>query len=136
MAREAESNLAAMGGQQAAAAKRVQGVASSVDIKVKVSNTSSVPFALAAVWGAKRRTGWYAQAKYAQRGGVAGRVIRRALGRHNNGQQFKPWVGSSWQVGERGEGPYGLNDAIASKIDEAVDAQADGIENLMNTMRG
>ena len=44
--------------------------------------------------------------------------------------QFEKWVGSSWAVGKRGEGPYAINEAVADKEDEIVEAIADGMDRL------
>ena len=32
--------------------------------------------------------------------------------------QFLPWVGNTWIGGRRGEGPYVINDTVASYADE------------------
>lgn len=44
--------------------------------------------------------------------------------------QFRPWVGNTWRVGERGEGPYAINEAIADKEDELVEAVDDNLGRL------
>lgn len=44
--------------------------------------------------------------------------------------QFQPWVGSSWEVGRRGSGPYAINDAVADKENEIVDAVADSFDRI------
>lgn len=49
----------------------------------------------AAIWGAKKRTGWYGRSRY----------------RNSRGRQHPEWVGNSWDVGGSG-GPRGLNDAV------------------------
>lgn len=59
----------------------------------------------AAFFGAKGRAGW-------NLGWYKGELRpRRYLGGR---PQFQEWVGASWAVGVRGEGPYAINDAIAS----------------------
>lgn len=44
--------------------------------------------------------------------------------------QFRPWVGSSWQIGARGQGPYAVNEAIADAEDEIVDGIGDALIEL------
>lgn len=44
--------------------------------------------------------------------------------------QFGPWVGNTWQIGQAGEGPRAVNDAIASREDELIEAVGDVVERL------
>lgn len=113
---EARSNASGMGGQQAAAAGAIKASASAEGISIRVGRTARAPFGLAAFWGAERQTGWYGQGRYFNSMGV----------------QFKPWVGASWDVGQAGEGPYAVNAAIASKIDEVMDGWSDDVIQIMN----
>jgi hypothetical protein len=107
---EAQSRL-----HGASASKNIKASAGLTGISIIVSNTSAVPWTLADIWGAKKRTGWYAAERY--EGGAP---------------QHPPWVGNSWTVGSRGEGPYGVNAAIADKLDEVMDGWAEDIQQLMN----
>jgi hypothetical protein len=45
-------------------------------------------------------------------------------------KQFEEWRGNSWSVGVAGTGPRAVNDAVASKEDELVEAIGDVIEDL------
>jgi hypothetical protein len=55
-----------------------------------------------AFWGAKRRTGWNAR-------------------NPDSRPQHPAWVGNSWAVGVVGQGPYGINPAIAHHLPQIVD---------------
>lgn len=44
--------------------------------------------------------------------------------------QFLPWVGATWRVGERGEGPYLINQGIADRMDAMLDEVGREIETL------
>lgn len=44
--------------------------------------------------------------------------------------QFDEWRGNSWSVGVAGTGPRAVNDAVASKEDELVEAIADVFDEL------
>ena len=88
--------------QQEAAAAAIGQSASKKGAKVTVGAPASAPFGRAAFWGAKRRTGWFAQDKY-------DRSPKR---------QFPEWVGNAWKVGQRGQGPHVINDALADHLDE------------------
>lgn len=43
--------------------------------------------------------------------------------------QFPPWVGNSWDPGGPG-GPYAINAALRSKLDEITDAYGDAMDRL------
>ncbi len=66
----------------------------------------------AAFWGAKQdHTGWNAG---------------------NRGQPNQPeWVGNSWDVGVKGQGPYALNEAIATHLDSYLEEMWDGIDRVV-----
>lgn len=72
----------------------------------------SPPHALVGVMGAKRRTGWYSLPPY----------------RESTGRQFPPWVGTSWDPGERGGAPYHLGPVINASVDDVADIYADEFE--------
>jgi len=64
----------------------------------------------AAFWGAKRRTGWYADSRY-----------------RKSTRQHPIWVGNGWQAGVKGQGPYALNDAIADNRDRIFDLYSEAV---------
>lgn len=84
---------AAQGGtrQQQTAAYNVVGSGNLAGGSVVVSNGNGIPWALGSFFGSKR-------------------------------PQFPglPWVGKSWDVGVRGQGPYFINDAIADDADDLM----------------
>lgn len=49
-------------------------------------------------------------------------------------QQFRPWIGASWSLGEGGEGPgsgpYGINPAISARRDEIGEMYLARLEEL------
>lgn len=45
--------------------------------------------------------------------------------------QFPEWVGDSWQVGARGSGPRGINDAVADTEREVLEALGDFLESIV-----
>lgn len=65
--------------QQRRMAARVKAGADLQAGLLRIANTVSAPFAVAAFMGTKKRTGWYARPRY--------RASRR--------RQFQPWVGQS-----------------------------------------
>lgn len=89
VAGEARSFARGHGGSTAHFAGTIYGIGSAK--KAAISNRRE---GNAAIWGAKKRTGWNA-------------------GRRNRGgrPQHPKWVGNSWDVGGSG-GPRGINDAI------------------------
>lgn len=87
--------------QLAAAASGVRSAATASAARLNVQRGRSA----AAVYGTAGPTGWLANAQH------AGTTAR------NNPR----WVGSSWRVGVHGEGPRGVNDAIADGETQIVD---------------
>ena len=83
----------------------------------KAAFVGTVPkpgYALAWIWGARRRTGWYAKGRY-----------------HDSpARQFPAWVGNQWDPGELGGSPYYIGPAINQSIDEVVELYGDEIEDL------
>jgi hypothetical protein len=112
---EAQSRARALGGIHAKAADAIKASASTTGISVRIAATAGSPYGLLAFWGATRHSGWYAANRY-----------------RDSPPQHPPWVGNTWQVGEPGEGPYAINDAIAATIDDVMNNWADAIEALMN----
>lgn len=81
-------------------AAAIQGRATQYVARIGISSRSTMWGANTAFFGAKRRAGWYAAQKYGA----------------SPARQFPEWVGSSWTAGVRGEGPYVINDVIASQM--------------------
>jgi hypothetical protein len=71
--------------------------------------------ALGAIWGMRRRSGWFAARRYEQ----------------STGRQFRPWVGNQWDPGEQGGKPYFIGDAINDSIDEVLDIYEQEIDALV-----
>ena len=109
----ARSIAEGLGGVHARAAKAIKGYATQTEARLGSHPSASVPEANVAVWGAKRRTGWYAARRYA-----GGRP------------QHPPWVGNSWTVAERGQGPYALNQAVSEEADHIVELYAEAFDRL------
>ena len=114
VAARAASNVAGLpSAQQRKAAGNVRGRGSAAAARIAVVPSASVPWAKAAIWGSKGRSGWYAAPKYA---GLSGR-------------QFPAWVGSSWQAGGPG-GPYGVNAAVRSEAPWIEAKYLSGVDEL------
>lgn len=57
--------------------------------------------------------------------------MRRVTGWNFGSTPNQPrWVGNSWSVGVAGQGPYAINDAIASNIQRIVDMYGDAVERI------
>lgn len=86
-----------------------------------------------AFWGTKRRSGWYNWRRYLSNSqeGVASREGWVA-GSHGI-KQHPPWIGSDWDVGVEGQGPYAINDAIARGREYLDDIYLDEIGTLAHT---
>jgi hypothetical protein len=117
---ESRSRLAGYVGHRKAArvGRQIKARASGLGIRIGVSNSSRVPYALATIWGTKKRTGWYARRRFEDSDGV----------------QHEDWVGAGWKAGEVGEGPYGINSAIHAKRDEAIALWAEKVEQLLGEL--
>jgi hypothetical protein len=112
-ARRAQGYAQGMGGIQAKASGAIVGRGDQRYARIGVSGGRGVPFANVAFWGAKRHTGWYAQAQYAA-----------------SPPQHPPWVGSDWEVGVMGQGPYAINPAIALYMPELLEEYGRMVEEL------
>ena len=94
-AQQSQRRARGMGGVRAKAAGKITGRASTDGALVGVpSGIGAVAF-----WGAKRHTGWYAAPRFSE-----------------SPRQHPEWVGNSWEAGVAGQGPYAINDAIASYL--------------------
>lgn len=86
--------------QLAAVAGRLRGTGSTTGARISVPRGRPA----AAVYGTEKRTGWLGNARH-----------RTTTARNN-----PPWVGSTWRVATKGEGPRGVNDALADGQDKIV----------------
>ncbi len=101
--------------QQKMAIDAIRGKATEKEARIGVTASQRVPWALAAVWGAYRKTGWYADPlKYKQ----------------STARQFSPWVGNSWDVAVAGEGPYGINPALAAHLPDILEFYEQGLDRI------
>lgn len=97
-----------MGGPFAHFADSIKGTGGVAGAKITID-----PVANAAYWGAKKRTGWYADDRF--------------LGEPS---QHPPWVGNSWDVAVDGQGPYAINPALAAHVDDIVDLYGQAIDRV------
>ncbi len=109
---QAQSNARGMGRQQRKEAGAIKASGTQSGAALSVTQSSRYPFANPAFWGKIKRTGWYA--------GGTGRA------------QSLPWVGSAWEVGAKGEGPYALNDAVAEKLPEIMQSYERMLDDLLH----
>lgn len=98
------AEAAGMGGPQAHFARNIRGAGGAAGARITIDNQANAAF-----WGAKKRTGW-------NEGGAT--------------PNQPDWVGSSWQVGVAGQGPYAINAAIAAHMDDLIDMYAEGIDDI------
>jgi len=103
----------AMGGVQAKAASAIGERHTSTSASVAVLPSSIDKMANIAFWGAKKRTGWYRNARYAR-----------------STAQHPPWVGNSWTPMVAGQGPYAINAALAAHDDELLDEYLEAIMGI------
>ena len=103
--------------QRAAALKGLKAGATNKGGTIRIVNTAKVPYALAAFLGVKGRRGWYAAERY----------------RGSGGQQFPVFVGNQYTPGGT-DGPYHVNPAIRTSLDDVkdifLDRITDGFEAL------
>lgn len=110
----AQSNASGMGAATRKAADAIKPRNTTNVIGVRVGGW---PGTAPNIFGAKRRTGWYAAGRYGQ----------------SRGRQFPEWVGNSWEPGGPG-GPYALNPAIRQKLPEVMEAWGNAISELMDEL--
>lgn len=110
----AQAKLRAGTPGQARAARAIKPRSAQSGIGFRIANSGQVPDALARIWGAKRRAGWYGARRY----------------RSSSGRQFPQWVGNGWEVGGQG-GPYGLNPAIRESLDEVLDIWGEEVGEII-----
>lgn len=107
----ARANAARLSPMQRKAASALGARATQTGAAIVLNPSTRVPFVDAAFWGALRRTGWNRWDPYSR-------------------PQFPAWVGATWTVGVAGEGPYAINDAIATylpRIDGLYDDMFDRV---------
>lgn len=123
-ARVSQSEARRMGGVQAkaAGALRGSGTATQARLQVKPSKSKRNATAMAnvAFWGATKRTGWYARARYADSPKL----------------QHKPWVGNTWDVMDPTAGPYAINKALAAHRGDIYDAFDAALDRLVSRAFG
>lgn len=114
----ARPEMRASGDRRVAVAAKSLRSAPTPSAAVISAGSREVPFAVAALMGMHRgtRTGWNLNT-YSGPGVVTG---VRALGERSRPQHLD-WVGNSWTVATRGQGPRGLNDALADNVGEIGD---------------
>jgi hypothetical protein len=110
----AQSRARSMGGVFARAATAIKGSGTQRQASISVRPTAKNPMAHAAFWGAKRQSGWYNAARY----------------RGSRGQQHPTWVGNTWDVARRGQGPYAINEQLAADVDEIEARYTELIDDL------
>lgn len=113
LAARARANAQGLGGVHAKAAKTIRGKASPTAAAVGPTVLGKHPYANVAFWGRRNRSGWYAN--IGKGPGLIGKAARALRGQAASTRrpQGPAWVGNSWQAGERGQGPYAINDAVA-----------------------
>lgn len=96
--------------------------ASKSDVRLTVKNTKGAPGATSAFYGQKGKFGWYGKPQY-----------------RDSPPQGPQWVGNSWTVAVKGQGPHVINDVLAERepeisdlyLTEAFNALTDPIPNRM-----
>lgn len=112
----AQSEARMMGGLQGKAASRIKGRGTDRAARVVVSKTKTTPYAYTAFWGQKKRSGWYAWGRYANAAA----------------SQHPEWVGNTWDVAVKGQGPYAINDALAENLDAILDIYKEKLQQLLD----
>lgn len=104
---DARATARSMGGPQKHFERAILGRATATEVRLQISDGN----AYSAFWGAKQdKTGWNAG---------------------NSGRPNQPqWVGNSWDVGVRGQGPYALNESIADNLDSYLDDMWSAVDRI------
>lgn len=97
-----------MGGQQQHFEAAIIGKATPADVRIQIRD----PKANAAFWGAKQdKTGW---------------------NEGNAGDPNQPkWIGNTWDVAVKGQGPIAINDSLADNLDSYIEDIWDGIDRVV-----
>lgn len=93
-------------------AAAIQGRATQNLARIGISSSKTNWGANTAFFGAKRRTGWYAKARYAP----------------SPSPQFPEWVGIGWPYASKSAGPYVLNAALADVLPQVEQLYIDAHE--------
>ncbi len=90
---------------RAAAGVRANATQRAANVRVggRVPTSTTPMSALAPVFGTRGRTGWFAAPRY------------------RTGANNPPWIGNNWDPGVRGQGPRGINDALADGTEQILD---------------
>lgn len=104
VASDARAKASGMGRQQQRAVGQIKASGTAQGAVVRLAASAGVPYAMAALLGMTRRTGWFANPKY-------GRYITPG----GSGGQHLPWIGTGWNVGDLTAGPRAINPAFAAK---------------------
>ena len=108
VAGDARFEAARMGGSTKHFADAIKGLGGATGARIQIADDT----ANAAFWGAKNQwTGWNLESE----------------GRAANQPE---WVGNTWEVGVRGQGPYAINDTIAELRTWIEQQYLDGIERV------
>lgn len=106
VASDARSKASGLSPMAAAAASQIKSSGTAQGALVSLAASKGKPYALAALLGMTRRTGWFAAKKY---------------GAPQPGSpQHVGWIGTGWKVGDVTGGPRAINPAFASKQEEFV----------------
>jgi hypothetical protein len=116
LAEKSRREASGMGGVYAKAAPAIVGAGTVRAARIRVKATKQYRFAPAAFWGTKRRSGWYAARRFEGSGG----------------EQHPYWVGNTWDVGVKGQGPYAINNAIADNIDDVLELWEKRLQEIIN----
>jgi hypothetical protein len=101
----AQAAAVAMGGPQKHFAAAIKGYGSAASARIGIRDER----AFGAFWGAKQRTGWNAG---------------------NQTPNQPEWVGNSWDAAVHGQGPYAINEALATRIRQLEALYINGIEDI------
>jgi hypothetical protein len=123
-ARVSQAEARRMGGVQAKAAGSLRGSATATQARLQVkpskSKRNATAMANVAFWGAKKRTGWYAQKRYADSPRV----------------QHPEWIGNTWDVMDPSAGPYAINKALSAHQGDIYDAFDAALDRLISRAFG
>lgn len=83
----------------------------------------------AAFFGETKRSGWYNWYRYMENSQSGGSRAGWIGGSHGS-LQHPPWIGSDWDVGVAGQGPYAVNDVLAENADRIDAMYLDALEEF------
>lgn len=106
-------NADSAGGVWAKASKGITGVGLGTSAAIRIGKPNQAPMAPVAFWGAKKRTGWFANPKYG-----------------DYPSQHPEWVGNNWDAASKTEGPYVINYTLAEDLDRIVESYGGMLDDL------